>query len=56
MELSNQNLLDKMLLTVIPITIGGRISLFPNGFEDTKWNLKKVQSLETGVVNLTYER
>ncbi|MCU0443085.1 MAG: dihydrofolate reductase family protein [Bacteroidia bacterium] len=52
----NQNLLDKMILTVIPITIGDGIPLFPNGFNDTKWNLTQVESFETGVVNLTYER
>lgn len=55
-SLPNQNMLDKMILTVIPTTIGNGIPLFPNGFKEVKWNLTQVESFETGVVNITYER
>ena len=50
------NLLDRMILTIIPTMIGEGISLFPNISKETTWNLTNVEKFETGVVNLTYDR
>ena len=52
----NKDLLDKMILTVIPTIIGEGISLFPNDPKETSWHLENVDRFETGVVNLTYIR
>ena len=52
----NNDLLDKMILTIIPTIIGEGISLFPDNPKETIWKLENVEKFETGVVNLTYER
>lgn len=49
-------LLDSMILTLIPTTIGEGISLFPEIAKETTWTLTNVERFETGVVNLTYDR
>lgn len=50
------DLLDRMILTLIPTTIGEGIPLFPEINKETGWTLTKVEQFETGVVNLTYDR
>ena len=52
----NYDLLDRMILTLIPIIIGEGISLFPDNPKETKWKLSDVEKFETGVVNLTYDK
>lgn len=52
----NNDLLDKMILTIIPTIIGEGISLFPDNPKETIWKLEDVEKFETGVVNLIYER
>jgi dihydrofolate reductase len=52
----DNDLLDKMVLTIIPTIIGEGISLFPDNPKETIWNLESVETFETGVVNLTYVR
>ncbi len=52
----NNDLLDRMILTLIPTIIGEGIFLFPDNPKETKWILSNVEKLETGVVNLTYEK
>ncbi len=50
------DLLDKMILTIIPTIISEGIALFPAKPNETNWNLVNVEKFETGVVNLTYDR
>jgi len=50
------DLLDRMILTLIPTIIGEGISLFPDNPKETKWILSHVEKFETGVVNLTYDK
>lgn len=50
------DLLDRMILTLIPTTIGEGIELFPEIRKETNWTLTNVEQFETGVVNLTYDR
>lgn len=50
------DLLDRMILTLIPTTIGEGISLFAEIAKETTWNLTNVERFETGLVNLTYDR
>ena len=50
------DLLDRMILTLIPTTIGEGIPLFPEIAKETTWTLTNSEVFETGVVNLTYDR
>lgn len=52
----DNDLLDRMILTLIPVTIGEGIPLFPDITKDTAWTLTNVERFETGVVNLTYDK
>jgi len=52
----NEDLLDKMIITVIPKIIGEGIPLFARKPKETNWKLTETKSFETGVVNLTYEK
>jgi dihydrofolate reductase len=52
----NNDLLDRMILTLIPTIIGDGISLFPDNPKETRWLLSNVEKFETGVVNLTYDK
>lgn len=52
----NNDLLERMILTLIPTIIGEGISLFPGNPKETKWILSDVEKFETGVVNLTYDK
>jgi dihydrofolate reductase len=52
----DNKLLDRMILTLIPTTIGEGIPLFPEIAKETNWTLTNVERFETGVVNLTYDR
>ena len=50
------DLLDRMILTLIPTTIGEGIPLFPDLNKEIIWTLKNIRFFETGVVNLTYDK
>lgn len=52
----NNDLLDQMILTLIPIVLGEGISLFQGHPKETGWILTDVERFETGVVNLTYNK
>lgn len=52
----DNDLLDRMILTLIPTTIGEGIPLFPEIPKETTWTLTNVERFETGVVNLTYDK
>lgn len=51
----NHNLIDKMILTLVPIVLGDGIQLFPNHPKETQWKLANVETFDTGLVSLTYE-
>jgi dihydrofolate reductase len=52
----NEDAMDEMVLCMIPIILGKGIPLFPNEPMETKFDLVKAESFETGIVNLTYRR
>jgi len=52
----NENLLDKMIISKVPIVLGEGIPLFAHKPKETSWKLKNTQVFETGLVNLTYEK
>lgn len=51
-----ENVIDKMIITIIPKIIGEGIPLFAPTPPESKWKLSKMQSWNTGVVSLTYEK
>lgn len=55
-HLLEQDLLDELILTIIPTILGEGIPLFPGNQIESNWQLKDTKSFETGVVNLTYQR
>jgi dihydrofolate reductase len=55
-EFLNYNLIDEMIISIIPIILGEGIPLFPNKPIESSWKLIKTEAFETGVVNLTYQR
>ncbi|MFZ9956896.1 MAG: dihydrofolate reductase family protein [Flavobacteriales bacterium] len=50
----NDEILDEMIITIIPKIIGDGIPLFTNKTKETNWKLVDTKSFDTGVVNLTY--
>ncbi len=52
----NQGLIDKMILTIIPKTIGEGIPLFAGKPKERTWRLIESKTFDTGVVNLVYEK
>lgn len=52
----NEDLLDKMIITIIPKIIGEGLPLFAYKPKETNWKLIEAKSFDTGVVNLNYEK
>jgi dihydrofolate reductase len=52
----NNDLIDIIIISVIPRILGDGIALFPGKPKETKWKLIDNISYSTGVVNLTYVR
>jgi dihydrofolate reductase len=52
----NHNLIDRMIISIIPLILGEGIPLFPNKPEESSWVLAGTETFSTGVVSLTYNR
>ncbi|WNJ17819.1 dihydrofolate reductase family protein [Pontibacter sp. G13] len=52
----NLDAVDEMVLTIVPVILGAGIPLFPAVSQETWFELDRVDSFETGVVNLYYQR
>jgi dihydrofolate reductase len=50
------NLIDQMILTIVPKILGEGIRLFPGRTKESDWTLTEVKPFNTGLVNLTYEK
>ncbi len=55
-EFLNLQLLDKMIISIVPTILGDGIPLFPNKPNASTWKLVNVEKFDTGLVNLTYEK
>lgn len=55
-EFLNHNLIDEMIISIIPTILGEGIPLFPNKPNESSWKLLKTEAFETGVVNLAYTK
>ena len=52
--LLNQDFVDEMIITCIPVIIGNGIPLFPNNPKESKWNLQNNIQYKNGVTQVTY--
>lgn len=51
-----EKLLDQMILSIVPITLGDGIRLFKSGIGQQTWKLVDTQSFPTGLVQLHYKK
>jgi dihydrofolate reductase len=51
-----EKLVDELVLTLVPITLGEGIPLFPSSGMEQEWELGAVVPFETGLVSLSYSR
>lgn len=52
----NENAVDEITISVIPILLGKGIRLFQCELKETRFDLVSAQPFETGVVNLVYRK
>lgn len=50
----NNYLIDELLIRIVPIAIGEGIPLFTRDTVDTIFELRKIETFKTGVVQITY--
>jgi dihydrofolate reductase len=55
-SLLNQNLIDEMIISIIPVLIGNGIPLFHKSSSESKWGLVETKKYDSGVVTLTYTK
>ncbi len=53
--LLTQNLIEEMVISVIPVLLGGGIRLFQEGQPETKLKLVSTETFPSGLVQLRYE-
>jgi len=51
--LLNKDLIDKIILTLIPMTLGEGIPLFHGKYKEVKFNLEDNKSYQNGIIQLT---
>ena len=52
----NNKLIDKMIISIIPVILGQGIPLFPGKPEESSWKLTGSVAYSTGIASLSYER
>lgn len=52
--LLQQDLVDEMIITQIPVILGNGIPLFLNNQKESKWNLENSIQYKNGVLQMTY--
>lgn len=55
-ELLRSNLVDEIIVSIIPVLVGDGVRLFETGIPEQKLELVSVKSFETGLVQLHYKR
>lgn len=53
--LLNQDLVNEMIITYIPVILGNGIPLFPNNPKESKWNLVENKGYKNGVLQVQYK-
>jgi len=54
--LLNNDLIDKMILTLLPITLGEGIPLFHGKYKEVKFSLNASKSYQSGIVQLNLQK
>ena len=54
--LLNENMVDEMIITVIPVVLGSGIALFPDNSKESHWELQGCESYKNGVVQMVYKK
>ena len=47
---------DRLIISIHPIILGGGLPLFPDGVPESTWGLRKWKTYDSGLVQLTYDR
>ncbi|MFN8393763.1 MAG: dihydrofolate reductase family protein [Bacteroidia bacterium] len=55
-EFLRLDLVDKMVISVVPLVLGEGIPLFPGRSKESAWTLVEAKAFNTGLVNLVYLR
>lgn len=53
--LLNENMVDEMIITTIPVILGSGMPLFPDNPKESKWKLENNESYKNGVTQVTYK-
>jgi len=53
--LLNENLIDEMIITTVPVILGNGIPLFPDYPKESKWKLAGSESYKNGVIQVIYK-
>lgn len=56
LRLLRENLIDELIVSIIPVLLGDGIPLFKPGFPEKKLRLIRAETFDTGLVQLHYER
>ncbi|MFS0490266.1 hypothetical protein [Leadbetterella byssophila] len=48
------HLIDEMIISTVPVTLGSGVRLFQAGFPEAKWNLHEVKAYDTGLVQMRW--
>lgn len=54
--LLNQDMVDEMIITTIPVLLGNGIPLFPDSPKELEWKLQDCRSYENGIVQIVYKK
>lgn len=52
--LLEHHLIDEMIISTVPVTLGRGVRLFQGGFPEAKWNLHEVKAFDTGLVQMRW--
>lgn len=55
-QMINEDLIDKMVISTIPVLLGDGIPLFKSGMPGSDWKLEYSRSYESGLVQNCYKR
>ena len=55
-HLLREDLMDEMIISIIPVLVGDGIRLFEDARPEQKWKLNLVKTFDTGLVQLHYKK
>ncbi|MGC3978383.1 MAG: dihydrofolate reductase family protein [Paludibacteraceae bacterium] len=53
--LLNENMVDEMIITTIPVILGSGIPLFPDNPKESKWKIASSESYKNGIIQTAYK-